>query len=123
MTPEPAIIYMGDDSPLVRATLADALSSEGVQVHVPGGAGTNDATSFIGGFRCAILDLEQVAGTDDAIDVAELLRVYQPALPVAFLHESASQKMIRRAEALGPVFRKPDDLAAALAWVRDLAAA
>jgi len=120
MSTKAPLIYLSDESLVVRTILADQLAAAGLEVYLPASANNPDnPTSFIGGFKCAVLDLENAEGKDDPIDTADLLRVYQPTLPVAFLHESASQKLVKRAEVLGPVFKKPDDLARILAWVID----
>jgi CheY-like chemotaxis protein len=66
-------------------------------------------------FACALLDLD--LGDGDGVDVAEVLRIHQPDLPVAFFSGGASAAVIERALALGPIFRKPDDLTDALEWV------
>jgi hypothetical protein len=119
MTTEKPLVYLDDGSPLVTKALTDGLSAAGVEVYLPGAANDpENPTSFIGGFRCAVLDLQKREGKDDAIDVADLLRVYQETLPVAFLHdEGASPKAVQRAATLGPTFRKPDEVPQVLAWV------
>jgi hypothetical protein len=115
--PKP-LVYLADDSLVITTLLKDQLTGAGISVYLPVSANNPDnPTSFIGGFKCAVLDLENRDNRDDPIDTADLLRVYQPTLPVAFLHEGASDKLVKRAEVLGPVFRKPDDLAHILAWV------
>jgi hypothetical protein len=117
MTEKP-LIYLADESLVVKTILCDQLRSEGLQLYLPASANDpENPTSFIGGFKCALLDLENHDGKDDPIDTADLLRVYQPTLPVAFLHEAASAALVKRAGVLGPVFQKPEDLGKILAWV------
>jgi hypothetical protein len=118
-SPSPPLIYVGDDSKIVQAAISDKLTADGMLVYTPGSANDpNSDTKFLGGFKCALLHLERVDGKADAVDAAELLRVYQPDLPVAFMHESPRSMLVQRAGALGPIFRIPGDLEGALAWVR-----
>jgi hypothetical protein len=119
MTSSPPLIYVGDNSKVVQLELTDKLTADGILVYTPGSENDpNSATKFLGGFKCALLHLERVDGKADAIDAAELLRVYQPDLPVAFMHESPRSMLVQRAAALGPIFRLPEDVGPALAWVR-----
>jgi hypothetical protein len=67
------------------------------------------------GFACALLDLD--LGDGNGVDVAEFLQIHQPNLPIAFFSGGASPAVMTRARALGPVFRKPDELDEAVAWV------
>ena len=99
--------------------LADKLEAAGAHVHFrDSGMDNESATSFMGGFTCALLALERPDGKGDTIDEAELLRMYQPTLPVAFLHDEVGERSpCMRARAVGPVFRKPHQLEAATAWV------
>jgi hypothetical protein len=117
--PSTPTVYLGDDSPAVKAGIGDRLRLDGILVYVPSATGDPERdTASIGAFRCALLHLDRHDGTADAIDSAELLRVYQPELPVAFLHETAAEPMLRRGRALGPLFRSPDELEPAYAWAR-----
>jgi len=114
--PSTPVVYIGDDSPSVRAGVSDRLKVEGILVYTPalGGDPERD-TASIGALRCALFHLDR----SDAIDTAELLRVYQPTLPVAFLHEIAGGPILLRARVLGPLFRSPQDLASAHKWARE----
>jgi len=60
---------------------------------------------------CALLDLELGDGT--GIEVARHLLELNPSLPVAFFSTDPTDE----ARALGPAFRKPDELEAAVAWL------
>ncbi len=120
--PVTPMVYLGDDSPLANSTIANPLRRLGIVVYIPSGIGDPERdTASIGAFRCALLHLDRHDGTADAIDAAELLRVYQPTLPVAFLHEHASENMLRRGRALGPLFPVPGQIEQACAWAREQA--
>ena len=112
------MVYVGDDSPDVKSSLSDCLVADGMQVHTPNTASDpNDSTRAVG-FACAVLHLDKMDGKADAIDSAELLRLYQPTLPVAFLYAMAPHVLVQRARALGPIFHVPSELDQAVAWVR-----
>jgi DNA-binding NarL/FixJ family response regulator len=66
--------------------------------------------------RRALLDLD--LGDGDGDDVARALHARRPDLPVAFFSASTSAELVDRARAIGPVFAKPGELDAAVAWVR-----
>jgi hypothetical protein len=113
------VVYLGDDSPPVRAAIREKLRADGVVVYTP--EATTDPTretSTVGVFRCGILHLDHVSGEVDAIEMAALLRFYQSNLPVAFLHEKAPPGLLSRAHPVGPLFKVPEDLDLALAWAR-----
>ena len=114
MSPTPPIVYIADDSHVVRAALAHRLTAAGLRVHA-GGSAADSRSVTVRGFACALLDLD--LGDGDGVDVAELLRVHQPDLPVAFFSGGAAATVMSRARAMGPVFRKPDEFEEALAWV------
>jgi len=75
------------------------------------GAASVDATEC----ACAVLDLD--LGDGDGVGVAEALRKGAPALRVAFFSSDTNGGLVERAKAIGPVFKKPDDLEALVAWV------
>jgi CheY-like chemotaxis protein len=111
------MVFVKDDNPAVRKTLGDLLTAIGVRAHFPDLAyDSSQPTKFLGGFKCALLELDRAPGQDDAVDEVDLLHLYQPTLPVAFLYANAGDALLDRARALGPVFHKPDQLAAAVAW-------
>jgi hypothetical protein len=117
MPPTRPIVFVGDDSPTLMTTLTEKLDAAGVQAYFTGPVlDPSSPTKFIGGFKCALLPLERPVGKDDPIDEAELLRMYQPELPVAFLYEGATTALLDRARAMGPVFRKSDQVEGAIAW-------
>jgi DNA-binding response OmpR family regulator len=117
---KPPIVYIADDSEVVRSALERRLTAEGVRVH-SGGSAADSRSVTTRGFACALLDLD--LGDGNGVDVAELLRVHQPDLAVAFFSAGASDAVTARARALGPIFRKPDDLEGAIAWVLGCCAA
>jgi hypothetical protein len=113
-------VYVGDDSPAVWSAISTKLTADGRQVYTPDL--TNDpvhATRSVGAFKCALLHLDRFEGTADAVEVAEVLRFYQPKLPVAFLYEGTAAALIEKGRAVGPVFHVPDELDAALAWAKE----
>jgi CheY-like chemotaxis protein len=118
MNTEGPLIFVGEDSPAIRGMLASQLEAAGARVHFRDvGLDSNADTKFMGGFQCAVLALERPDGKGDTIDEAELLRMYQPTLPVAFLYSEVPEKVLQRASAVGPVFKKPEQIEAATAWV------
>lgn len=62
----------------------------------------------------ALLDLD--LGDGSGIDLAHFLRQASPALPIAFFTAGSDADAISRAKLLGPVFSKPEQLDAAVAW-------
>jgi DNA-binding response OmpR family regulator len=119
MKDDGASIYITDDTDSVREHVADVLRAEGFSVHARGSdASRNTDTRSLRRFSCALVNLESQDSKQDAVDFAEILRVYKPGLPVAFLHEHASPELRQRANAVGPVFRKPDDFQNVLNWAR-----
>jgi len=117
MTTEGPLVFIGEDSPAIRGMLTEKLEAAGARVHFrDSGMDANADTKFMGGFTCALLALERPDGKGDTIDEAELLRMYQPTLPVAFLHDEVPERLLQRARAVGPVFRKPHQLEAATQW-------
>ena len=65
---------------------------------------------------CALLDLD--LGDGYGTDVAASLRKNKKSLPIAFFTSTRSGDAVERAATFGPVFAKPDDLDAAVAWVQ-----
>jgi len=113
--PAPApLVYIADDSEVVRSTVSRRLSAEGLSVHA-GGSAADSRSVTIRAFACALLDLD--LGDGNGVDVAALLRVHQPNLPVAFFSGGAPATVVALARAIGPIFRKPEELEDAIAWV------
>jgi hypothetical protein len=117
LRPTTPLLYVEDGDAAVRAAVSDRLIAAGMRVYTPETVGSeDDDTKLVGSFRCALLHLGRLNGKADAVDSAELLRVYQPTLPVGFLFDEASTRLLDRARALGPVFHTPDGLDSALDW-------
>ena len=111
-------VFVGESSPTTQAELKEKLDRQGVEAYLARCAiAPVSPSDFIGGFKCALMTLERVGSHDDAMSEIELLRMYQPGLAVAFLHGNASIHQLARASSMGPVFRKDDQLDAAIAWV------
>jgi len=118
----PPLVYIGADTPLVRSGLSNVLTANGVSVYTPSLVSDPHAsTASVGSFRCALFHLEPGEGRPDPLEAAELLRVYQPDLPVAFLYERSGEAMLLRARELGPHFLVTTELPAAYDWVVDQA--
>ena len=114
LTPTEPIVYIADDSEVVRTALSHRLAAAGVRVQA-GGSAAHSRSVAMRDFACALLDLD--LGDGDGVDVAEVLRMHRPGLPVAFFSGGASPAVVERARALGPIFRKPDELGDAVDWV------
>jgi DNA-binding response OmpR family regulator len=111
-------VLIADDSPVVRLSVARRVRAAGLAVlerDSAASAGAVDAASI----ACALLDLD--LGDGYGTDVAERLREAKESLPIAFFTSTRAgtpnDEKLERAAALGPVFAKPDDLDAAVAWV------
>jgi DNA-binding response OmpR family regulator len=99
-----------DDSPVVRAMLRRAFDAQSVQCTYLESAKEALAHSAAH-VSCALLDLELGDGT--GIEVALHLRAEAPSLPIAFFSTDPTDE----ARALGPAFKKPDELESAVAWL------
>jgi CheY-like chemotaxis protein len=111
-----ARILVADDSALARLSVTRRLRSGGFDVIEA--ASAMEATADAPGaqdFACALLDLD--LGDGDGATVAQALRDCDPAIPIAFFSASATGEVMVRARAIGPVFAKPQDLDAAIAWI------
>lgn len=64
---------------------------------------------------CAVLDIDFDDG--DGVAVAIALRAGDPELPIAFYSGGATDALLEGARALGPVFTKPAETDAVIAWV------
>ena len=107
-------VLVADDSSVARHALVRRLAAHDINVHEEASARSAsalDPTSL----ACAVLDLD--LGDGDGATVAESLRKHVASLPVAFFSSDADGALVTRARALGPVFKKPDELEALVAWV------
>jgi DNA-binding NarL/FixJ family response regulator len=114
MRPIMRTVLVADDSSVARHALVRRLAAHDLNVHEEAsarGAASVDATEC----ACAVLDLD--LGDGDGVGVAEALRKDAPALRVAFFSSDTDGGLVERAKAIGPVFKKPDDLEALVAWV------
>ncbi|HEX3343924.1 MAG TPA: response regulator [Polyangiaceae bacterium] len=106
-------VLLVDDSPVVRRVLTTRLAAAGFDVVAEP---TADATRAVdlSSVACAVVDIElpDASGADLA---GELLR-RRSSLPVAFFTAGASEAVMARARAHGPVFAKPD-VEPLMAWI------
>lgn len=110
-----ARVLVCDDSAVVRVSVARLVRAAGHDVLEKDSAAsgsTVDATTL----ACALLDLD--LGDGSGADVAMSLQRTNPSLPIAFFTSERSGDHFTRAKAIGPVFAKPDELTAAVAWIR-----
>ena len=63
-----------------------------------------------------VMDLE--LGTADGTSIAARLLSANPSLRIAFFTSGSSAPVLERAQAIGPVFAKPDELEQLIAWIR-----
>jgi CheY-like chemotaxis protein len=110
----PAVL-VADDSAVARLTLARRLRAEGFEV-VEHESAASARGAIPTGLACALLDLD--LGDGDGDEVARALQAKRPDLPIAFFSASTSAELVERARAIGPVFAKPGELDAAVAWAR-----
>lgn len=109
-------VLVADDSAVARVAVARRLRALGLEVieeESAAGASARDAMDL----ACALLDLD--LGDGDGTDVAARLREGKGSLPIAFFTSTREAASLTRASRLGPVFAKPEELDAAVAWVRD----
>jgi two-component system sensor histidine kinase TorS len=112
-------LLLVDDSAVARHAVARRLTAEGFQVHEAGSAAEARAIP-LDGLAGAIIDVELLDG--DGPSLAAELRAARPSLPIAFFTAGASQELVTRSQAFGPVLQKPA-LDPLVAWARGLLAA
>ncbi len=108
-------MLLADDSAVVRLALARALRGAGFVV-LEHASVEETAAVDPSEIACALLDLELEDGI--GTDIAGRLRTARPELPIAFFSSAPGPELLARARAFGPVFAKPEELEAAVAWVR-----
>jgi DNA-binding response OmpR family regulator len=109
------VVLLADDSAVARLAVARRLRAEGFEVFERASADPpHDAA--LTRIDCCLLDLD--LGDADGSEFARSLLARRAELPVAFFSSSVSRDVLARARALGPVFVKPTELDAAVAWVR-----
>jgi CheY-like chemotaxis protein len=116
--PPPAlVVLLVDDSAVARLAIARRLRSEGFEV-LEHATAVPPKEAALARVACALLDLDLgETGESDGSDLARALLAQRAELPVAFFSGSASRELLERARTLGPVFSKPGQLEAAVAWV------
>jgi CheY-like chemotaxis protein len=112
--PAPVVLVV-DDSAVARLTVARRLRADGFEVLEHASVALPDEAA-LARLACALLDLD--LGADDGTELAQKIRARRGNLPIAFFSGSSSDALLRRARALGPVFAKPSQIEAAVAWVR-----
>jgi CheY-like chemotaxis protein len=110
------MIVIADDCALTRLVLARELDKRGLPATYVGSLAAGRALPATA--SCALLDLD--LGDGSGTQLAEHLRQRAPSLPIAFFTASPDTTEARRH---GPIFRKPEELAAAIAWLAAHAAA
>ena len=104
------MIVIADDCPLARFTLSRELEQRGIAATYV--ASVEAGRALRANLARALVDLD--LGDGSGVELAEHLRSHAPTLPVAFFTASRDTSEARRH---GPVFRKPDQLAEAVAWI------
>jgi DNA-binding response OmpR family regulator len=98
-------VLLVDDSPVVRRVLTRRLVAEGFDVRAEPSATAARAVD-LATVVCAIIDIELPDGSGSELAGEMLAR--RASLPVAFYTAGASDAVMGRARAHGPVFAKPD---------------
>jgi two-component system, response regulator RegA len=106
-------LLLVDDSAVNRRVVSRRLTVAGRAVLEADGMSSGCALDASGA-AAALLDLD--LGDGSGIDLARYLRKAAPTLPIAFFTAGSDAEAISRAKAFGPVFAKPAELDAAVAW-------
>jgi CheY-like chemotaxis protein len=106
-------VLIADDSPVARVALSRRVRAAGLEVDEHDSAASAMSVDP-GTLACALLDFD--LGDGFGIDVAIRLRATRSELPIAFF-TTTDPSETDRARAFGPVFAKPDELDAAVAWI------
>lgn len=104
-------ILIADDSAVVRLTMGRRLRAAGHDV-VECASFAEASAVDVTGIDRALLDFD--LGDGRGVDVAP--RLASAGIPVAFFTSEEAPEVFDAARVFGPVFKKPDDLDAALAW-------
>jgi len=100
-----------DDSAVVRLTMGRRLRAAGHDV-VACASFAEAVVVDLAGIARALLDFD--LGDGRGVDVAP--RLVTAGIPVAFFTSEDAPEVFDAARVFGPVFKKPDDVEAALAW-------
>jgi len=111
----PPVVLLADDSAVARLAVARRLRADGFEVLEQASAVLPN-TETLARVACALLDLD--LGDEDGTAFGRMLLAHHAELPIAFFSGTASSDLLARARALGPVFAKPGELDAAVAWIR-----
>ncbi len=107
-------VLIADDSELVRLSLVRSARERGLDI-IEAASVADAKVVDVGALSCALLDLD--LGDGLGTEVAEVLRGASVALPIAFFTSEREGPARTHASTFGPVFRKPDQLDAAITWV------
>jgi DNA-binding NarL/FixJ family response regulator len=107
-------VLIADDSAVARVALARRVRAAGLEV-VEHASAASAMTADASTLACALLDYD--LGDGFGVEVAERLRSARVELPIAFFTTSERADITAQAAAFGPVFTKPDELDAAIAWI------
>jgi two-component system, response regulator RegA len=106
-------VLIADDSALVRDILTKRAVQLGLSV-LPCDSVAATRAVDADAVAAALLDLD--LGDGQGTDVASTLRASRPELPIAFFSSATAEQKAAAAQ-FGPVFQKPDQLDAAMAWL------
>ena len=107
-------VLIVDDSDVVRRVLVKKLTALGLDVREESRAAGAKAMNGAE-LSCAVIDLELDDG--NGADIAAALAASDPSLPMAFFTGGAALAVVERARTFGPVFAKPEEIGAVVAWV------
>lgn len=107
-------VLIADDSAVARVAVARRLHAAGREV-VERDSAASASRVDPSTLACALLDFD--LGDGFGVDVAARLRAARGGLPIAFFTSTPSERVAERAAPFGPVFAKPGDLDAAVAWI------
>lgn len=107
-------VLLADDSAVARLTLSRQLRGEGVEVIEADSCAAAKALDPAA-FDCALLDYDLGDGLGP--EIAAHLRAARSALPVAFFSSEAQESIRAKTEPFGPLFAKPKEQDAAVAWL------
>ncbi len=110
-------ILVADDSAVSRLTVTRRLRADGLDViehESVASAFTVDGAIL----DCALLDHD--LGDGYGTEIAKRLRARAPALPIAFFTSTDDAAIRAELAVEGPVFAKPAELDAAIAWVESV---
>jgi len=107
-------VLIADDSAVVRTALEKKLKAAYATVTLAASSAAADAID-VSTIDAALLDLD--LGDGSGVELALRLVERRPELRVAFFSSADDVVLRARAEAIGPVFSKPNEVDAAVAWL------